>query len=615
MEKTGFNAIWIQQVMSLNYNASASIIVNGEESTTFKLQRSVRQGCPLAPYLFLLTVDVLGQMLQHPANQVQGLRLPDQSMITNQMFADDTLLLLDGTPDNLDKALAVIKRFGAASGAKLNLHKSVGLWVAHAERTWQWGTDEGLKWLVPGEVTRYLGFPFGLHIEQKEKDSKMLSQIRKHLSRWAGNKLSLAGRIMVSNQVILSSIWYLASCTDISGQALKTARAMVRNYIWSGQKESFARVRVKWATAVLPIVRGGVKIMDPQWQASALLVKLLVRGLSVGYEPWKALVRYRVEQTKQSRRGKWPSHANWIMNAHNIVKQGSSMWQGVMKAWSTIQSGLEQQDPDNWTEISRQPIFGNRLLTNVTGIQWGTESRTNLLKWAERGYKAIKDLAAGDGQGWKSLEDLERIRQTPVAIALHGQIIRSRPWQPSQPTPPSVGQWLAHLEPDGSFTRVFRLLQTNPTEAAVYRKEPSEQLQPLEQNQPLPEGCREVRVIRSGGPKNSVIDFNPRQNSKKTRSFGCGETQRSTNLNGIRKSGYGEELAFWRKLTFLTTPPKEGTESLSNKIITRWKWMPSLKQQGTMEKRGQNSLIGYGIHTFPGRFRPCNGSFLPKVYR
>ena len=183
------------------------------------------------------------------------------------MFGDDRLLLLDGTPDNLDRAIEVINKFGAASGAKLNLHKFVGVWVSHTPRAWTWGEEVGLKWLQPGEVTRYLGYPFGLHIAQKEKDNKMRSQIRKHLHRWANNKLSLAGRIMVSNQVIMSSIWYLASCTDFSNQAIKLVSATVRNYIWSSQKESFARARVKWATTVLPIVRGGVKIIDPQWQA------------------------------------------------------------------------------------------------------------------------------------------------------------------------------------------------------------------------------------------------------------------------------------------------------------------------------------------------------------
>lgn len=310
MAKMGFHSKWISQVMSLNNNASASIIVNGEISKTFRLQRSVRQGCPLAPYLFLLTVDVLGQMLQHPGCGVQGLQLPDNTTITNQMFADDTLLLLNGTRDNLDRALSVINRFSAASGAKLNLHKSVGLWLAPGIREWQWGEEAGLKWLEKGEVTRYLGYPFGIDIPQREKDAKMLSQIRKHILSWSTNKLSLAGRIMVSNQVVLSSIWFLASCTDMSGKSLKLARAAVRNYVWSGKRDTRARARVKWSTAVLPIVRGGVKILDPEWQASALLVKLLIRGLIVGYEPWKTLVRYRVEQTKQSRRGRWPTHAN-----------------------------------------------------------------------------------------------------------------------------------------------------------------------------------------------------------------------------------------------------------------------------------------------------------------
>jgi hypothetical protein len=129
MAKMGFHPTWINQVMALNENAAAAVIVNGEQSKTFSLQRSVRQGCPLAPYLFLLTVDVLGQMLQHPDCGVKGLKLPDNTSITNQMFADDTLLFLDGTRDNMDKALNVINRFGAASGAKLNLHKSVGLWL------------------------------------------------------------------------------------------------------------------------------------------------------------------------------------------------------------------------------------------------------------------------------------------------------------------------------------------------------------------------------------------------------------------------------------------------------------------------------------------------------
>ena len=255
----------------------------------------------------------------------------------------------------------------------------------------------------------------------------------------------MAGRIMIANQVILSSIWYLASCTDLSGHALKIARATVRNYIWSGKATSKARAKVRWDTAVLPIVRGGIKILDPQWQASALLIKLLIRGLTVGYEPWKSLVQYRVNQTIQTRRGKWPSNANWVMNSPTLVKQGSTMWQGVMKAWGTIQSGLEQQDPMNWAEINRQPLFGNRLLTNELGIQWGRERQTNMLSWATKGYQTIRDITREDGLSWKSFQEI-RIRHTQGAAQSYAKITASIPWITTPPPAAANRQWVADKE-------------------------------------------------------------------------------------------------------------------------------------------------------------------------
>ena len=509
MEKMGFGAIWIQRVMSLNLNASATVVVNGEQSKAFNLQRSVRQGCPLALYLFLLTVDVLGQMLQHPECHVKGLRLPDNSYITNQMFADDTLLLLEGTPKNMDTALAVINKFSEASGAKLNLHKSVGVWIAQTERLWTWGEEAGMKWLQPGEVTRYLGYPFGNQLTQHEKDNKMLGQVRKHLQRWAGNRLSVAGRIMIANQVILSSIWYFASCMDFSNQAINLVKATVRNYIWSGKRESNTRARVKWATAVLPIVRGGVKILDPLWQTSALLVKLLIRGLSVGYEPRKTLVRHRVAQTKQSRRGKWAANANWIMNNRQLVKQGSTMWQGIMRAWNSMQSGIEQQGPTTWMEIMRQPLYGNRLLTNELGIQWGTEPRSNMIWWPGKGLKTIKDIARREGQGWKEYQELCGMRRTRAAPQLYRRLTSSIPWEATPRPPNTVGQWLAEIEEDGNIHQVFHLQHTDPIMATVYRKEPNERLTPTGMQHQIPEWAREVRIIRTTGNIHTILDFNP----------------------------------------------------------------------------------------------------------
>jgi len=53
-------------------------------------------------------------------------------------------------------------------------------------------------------ISKYLGFLFGRDIPQEAKDSKALSQIKKFLLKWGGEKLSLAGKVLIVNQAILA---------------------------------------------------------------------------------------------------------------------------------------------------------------------------------------------------------------------------------------------------------------------------------------------------------------------------------------------------------------------------------------------------------------------------
>jgi hypothetical protein len=186
------------------------------------------------------------------------------------------------------------------------------------------------------------------------------------------------------------------------------------------------------------------------------------------------------------------------------------MWQGVMKAWSTIQSGLEQQDPQTWSEIARQPLFGNRFLTSDRGIQWGTEPRSNMRWWAEKNFKTLQDIARPDGEGWRTFEELRRLRRTSVAPHLYARVVRSIPWI-STPIPThQTGQWIAAKDDDGAIRTVYHLQSIEPMEAKIYRKDASEQLHYMDQRQPVPPRLmREVRVIRCSGPKRVVLGYNP----------------------------------------------------------------------------------------------------------
>jgi hypothetical protein len=63
MSKMGVSEEFIRWVKLLFGNASATVNLNGCPSGSFKVERGVRQGCPLAPYFFLIVGEALTQLI------------------------------------------------------------------------------------------------------------------------------------------------------------------------------------------------------------------------------------------------------------------------------------------------------------------------------------------------------------------------------------------------------------------------------------------------------------------------------------------------------------------------------------------------------------------------
>jgi hypothetical protein len=65
-------------VRLLFLDAESAVVVNGELSDSFSIQRGVRQGCPLAPYLFLVVAQTLNIAAKATMERgaFQGIRLP-----------------------------------------------------------------------------------------------------------------------------------------------------------------------------------------------------------------------------------------------------------------------------------------------------------------------------------------------------------------------------------------------------------------------------------------------------------------------------------------------------------------------------------------------------------
>jgi hypothetical protein len=117
--------------------------MNGENGLHFSLLRSVQQGCPLSPYIFILIIDVLGYVLSNPCYGVWGLKLSNGGILRDQSFANNVTLYLECLAKNLEKACGVFFLFCIGAGEKINWHKSSTIWAFNNQRDFDWGKKKG----------------------------------------------------------------------------------------------------------------------------------------------------------------------------------------------------------------------------------------------------------------------------------------------------------------------------------------------------------------------------------------------------------------------------------------------------------------------------------------
>lgn len=140
----------------LNQDACSKIIVNGQRTESFSLHRSVRQVCPLAPFLFVLLSDIFLQMIQQ-AQEVEGLELPSGKILKILSFTDDHMVLCKTTQSLLDAYAGVISEYELVSGLLISWEKLFASCSGAHPPSLLPGLLHLVHILQPGETRKYLG--------------------------------------------------------------------------------------------------------------------------------------------------------------------------------------------------------------------------------------------------------------------------------------------------------------------------------------------------------------------------------------------------------------------------------------------------------------------------
>lgn len=101
---------WIETIYN---NVSSCIINNGSFSEPFKLERGVRQGDPLSPYLFVVAIEILA--ISFKTNEhIEGIKI-DNDEIKTLLYADDMTATLANI-SFVEIFLQILNNFGKCSG-------------------------------------------------------------------------------------------------------------------------------------------------------------------------------------------------------------------------------------------------------------------------------------------------------------------------------------------------------------------------------------------------------------------------------------------------------------------------------------------------------------------
>ena len=179
LESFNFGSSIINWIKLCYQNIESCILNNGWASGYFTLDRGVRQGCPLSPYIFIICVELLAEKIRQNKT-VKGISVQNEEIKISQ-FANDATIILDGSKESFTAALQHLEQFGFISGLRLVL------------------------------------------------------------SSWKYRRLSLLGKITVLKSLVASQFVYILAPLPSNHTALDEFNRIFYNFLWDGKGDKIKR--------------------------------------------------------------------------------------------------------------------------------------------------------------------------------------------------------------------------------------------------------------------------------------------------------------------------------------------------------------------------------------
>ncbi len=381
LDHVGAGQGFIQMVKTLYNCCSARVLIGSLASSSFALGRGTRQGCPLSPLLFTLSVEPLAQAVWQTVS-IQPIICVNTSQ-KNSLYADDILLFVSNISVSVPECLNLFNIFGSLSGYKINWNKSALMPLNEAARQ----ESNSLPPLIPiVKQFTYLGITISpsIHLISNCNYISLLNKIKEDLDRWSPLCLALHGRISTIKMNVLPRVNFLFSMLPLPPPEhfFKELNMAISRFIWLKKKP---RIRLK--TMQRKKLDGGLSL--PNFELYNLAFQ--IRGIrtwvnSDSSVPWRVL------------------EANII----HPVRLQDLPFSGISKSLKKTYGPIIEYLLDVWKKVEK--ITGGPFLYTKTTPLWHnnrlcTGNKPFVFKtWSDSGVHTLNDIYCDDSL--KSFRDL-----------------------------------------------------------------------------------------------------------------------------------------------------------------------------------------------------------------